>query len=438
MIFSKLKFKYIFYLLYLFSGLLSYNNAIADIPLDRIVAVVNDDVIMQSELEDRARMVLKQMSKNNAQRPPMDIFYRQVLESMIMNKLQLQYAAKTGIKVDDDTLNQTLKRVAAENKVSLTKFREILEKEGINYENFREDLRDQIIITRLKQRNVDNQVTVTEREINNYLANQQHQGGVEKEYHLLHILIALPENPTDEETAQSKLVADKVIKDLKNGADFAELAKTVSQGQQASDGGDLGWRKFDDLPTLFSDVVKTMQPGDTSPIIKSPSGFHIIKLVDVRGADKHMVTQTHARHILIRTNELISDETAKSRLNQLKIRIEGGDDFAELARAHSDDMGSAVKGGDLGWINPGTMVPEFEKEMDKLKPGETSEPFKTQFGWHIVQVMERREYDDTAEQKRRNAIEAIRAKKIEELQQNWLRNLRDEAYVEYRLDDTQE
>jgi peptidyl-prolyl cis-trans isomerase SurA len=411
-------------------------SAYAGVPLDRIVAIVNEDVIMQSELNNKLRALASQLSEQNAPLPPRDILEKQVLEQLILNKLQLQFAANTGILVDDETLNRAISNIASENKVNLTQFREILERDGYSYEAFREDIRNEIIIARLKQRQVDNRVTVTDREIDNFLVTEEIQGGIETEYRLSHILIATPEEATAEETEQAKMVAEKVLEDLANGEDFAMLARTVSDGQQALEGGDLGWRKAADIPSLFTDHVQKMEEGEVSDLIQNPGGFHIIKLTGVRSGDKYMVTQTRARHILIRPNELVTNEEAKTRLEQLLIRLQGGDSFEDLARSHSEDPGSAVNGGDLGWTNPGDMVPEFENEMNRLEPGETSEPFRTPFGWHIVQVLERRQHDNTEDLKRARAREIIRARKIEEAQQNWLRGLRDEAYVEYRLDDT--
>ena len=405
-------------------------------PLDRIVAVVNEDVIMQSELELRTRTLLKQMSEQNTQIPPLDILQRQVLENMIINKLQLQFATVTGILVDDGTLNQTINNIASQNKVTLTQFREILEKEGYDYERFREDIRNEIALSRLKQRQVDNRVTVTDREIDNYLGNEQVQGVLENECRLSHILIAVPEGATDEEKEQAGLVASKVLDDIASGSDFATLAASISDGQQAQSGGDLGWRKEGEIPTLFAAQVKQLHEGEISKLIDSPGGYHIIKLTGVRNADKHIITQTHARHILITPKEFQTEDDVLNRIKQLKLRLDGGDDFAELAKSHSDDKVSAIKGGDLDWTSPGEMVPEFEHEMNNLKPDETSNPFKTQFGWHIVQVLERREYDNSGDLKRARAREIIRTKKIEEATQNWLRSLRDEAYVEYRLDDS--
>lgn len=418
----------------LISFSLTTGNVLAGIPLDRIVAVINEDVIMQSELEERIRTVIKQMAQQGAERPPQDVLAKQVLERMIMIKLQTQFAERTGIKVDDESLNQTINQIAAGNNLSLSQFREILEQDGIDYESFREDIRNEITIAQLKRRQVDNRVSVTEREIDNFLANEEVQGSTENEYQLSHILISAPEGATQEETDQARLVAEKVVSDLNSGISFEELARTVSDGQQAESGGDLGWRKESEIPTLFADEISNMQEGEISDIIESPSGFHIIKLAGLRSSDKNIVTQTQARHILIRPNELVSEKDALSRLSQLKLRLEGGDDFSELARSHSDDPGSAVNGGDLGWVNPGQMVPEFEERMNRLEAGQISEPFKTQFGFHIVQVLDRREQDNTEQLKRARAREILMQRKIEEAQQNWLRSLRDEAYVEYRLD----
>ena len=410
-------------------------TAYAEVTLDRIIAVVNDDVIMQSELVNKIRTVKAQIAQQNQEMPPDEILVKQVLENLILTKLQLQLAADTGVVVDDETLNQTISRIAEQNKVSLAQFREILERDGYSYERFREDIRDEITITRLQQRHVDNRISVTDNEIDNFLATEKHQGGTENEYHLSHILIATPEEATAEEKEQARMVAEKVLEDLAHGEDFAKLAVSLSAGQQAEQGGDLGWRKASEIPSLFADVITHMKEGEVSRLIESPGGFHIIKLTGLRTSDRHMVNQTKSRHILMRPNELLTDDDISNKLKVLKTRIQGGDDFAALAKSHSEDTASAVNGGDLGWSNPGTMAPEFEAQVQPLQPGEISEPFKTQFGWHIVQVLERREHDNSKDIQRDKARETIRQKKIAEAKQNWLRQLRDEAYVEYRLDE---
>lgn len=403
------------------------------VEIDHIVAVVNNDVIMASELDDKMRSIKEQLRERGTKLPPTPVLQKQVLDRMVMTKLQLQMAEKHGIRVDDETLNRAISNIAAQNQVSLDQFRKILEKDGYNYAQFREDIRHQIIISRLQQEAVDNRVIVSDREINNYLATQQHQGQSEKEYRLSHILISMPTSPTTQQLQKTKAKAEMVLKKLKAGADFSEVAASYSDGQQALEGGDLGWRKSSQVPTLFTDAVARMHKGDISGLIRSPSGFHIIKLTDVRDSKKVVVTQTHARHILIKTDDLTSDRDAVRRLKQLRQRIEGGANFAELARSNSNDTVSAAEGGDLGWISPGDMVPEFEEVMNSLKPGEVSQPFRTRFGWHIVQVLGRRKHDSTADVRRAHARQAIRQKKVEEARENWLRDLRDEAYVEYRL-----
>jgi len=409
-------------------------SAAFGIELDRIIAVVNDDVIMKSELEDRVRTVEGQLQENGTPAPPRSILEKQVLDRLILTKLQVQMANETGIRVDDETLNRTISNIAADNQVSLDEFRKILEADGYSYERFREEIRSEILISRLRQRQVDNRVTVTEREVENFLATQEHQGEIETEYHLRHILIALPDSPSARQLEEKQELAQKVWNDLKAGADFVQFATTYSDGPQALDGGDLGWRKAGQVPTLFADFVASMQKGDVSELIRSPGGFHIIKLEDVRDSEKVVVTQTHSRHILIRTDELVKTEDAQKRLEQLRLRVVGGDDFGELARGHSHDGVSAAEGGDLSWTNPGDLDPDFEQVMNSLKPGEVSQPFQTQYGWHIVQVLERREHDSTDDVRRAKAREAIRARKLDEARDSWLREMRDEAYVEYRLE----
>lgn len=419
----------------MFTFILIPNFVKADVPLDRIIAIVEDDVVMQSELEKKLHTVRQQLKQQGTQPPPASALERQILNQLVLTKLQLQLAERTGIRIDDEALNNTISKIAASNQVSLTQFREILEKDGYDYQQFREDIRSELTVTRLRQRHVENRVSVTDREIDNFLTTQEVQGSVETEYHIAHILIATPEAASPEMIEQTKLVAKKVLDDLQNGQNFAELAASVSDGQQALKGGDLGWRKRSQVPTLFVDYIDDLKEGDVSELIQSASGFHIIKLISIRSSEKHIVTQTLARHILIQPNELTTSEDAKLRLDQLKLRIEGGDDFAVLAQAHSEDTVSAAEGGSLGWVTPGDLVPKFEDQMNKLQPGETSDPFQSQFGWHLVQVLERREYDNTEDSKRGRAREIIRKRKIEEASQNWLRTMRDEAFVEYRLDD---
>jgi len=418
----------------LLAGMLLSGPVTAVQDLDRIVAVINDDVIMRSELAVKIRGVASQMEEQNIPLPPRNILEKQVLDRLIMTKLQIQMAQNTGIRVDDETLNRTISNIARENELSLNQFREILEQDGYGYENFRREIRDEILISRLQQRQVDNRVIVTDREIDNYLSNQEHQGETDIEFHIAHILIAIPEGASTRQLTRARETAEQALSELQGGADFANMAATYSDGQQALDGGDLGWRKAGQVPTLFADFISDMEVGGLSGLIKSPSGYHIIKLLDKRSSEQVVVTQTKVRHILVRPDELTTVDDARRRLEQLRMRIEGGDDFAELARAHSVDTMSAADGGDLGWVNPGDLVPEFENMMNSLEPGAVSEPFPSQFGFHIVQVLGRREHDSTEDIKRARAREAIRRRKLEEARTDWLRQMRDEAYVEYRLD----
>jgi peptidyl-prolyl cis-trans isomerase SurA len=402
--------------------------------IDHIVAVANDDVITYTELEKRMRLVKQQLQQRRAKLPPDDVLSKQILEQMIMERLQLQVAERVGIRVDDETINKVIDNIARENKFTLEQFRQVLAREGYDFADFRQNIKKDITISQLRKRRVENRVTVTEQEVDNYLISMANRRGSNDEFHLAHILIALPEAASPDQIQAAKQKAEAVLNRLRLGADFAETAIAVSNGQKALEGGDLGWRKGGQLPTLFSDTVINMQVGQMSGLIRSPSGFHIIKLLDRRSKEqRHTIQQTLARHILVRPNEVVSNAEAKQRITRLYNRIKDGADFGQLARASSDDTGSAVKGGSLGWVNPGVMVPEFEEQMNLLQPGQISEPFESQFGWHIVQVMSRRQHDDTKQFERAQARQQIGRRKSEVAVENWLREMRSEAYVEYRL-----
>lgn len=401
--------------------------------VETIVAVVNDDVITRTELDDRLRAVKDQLRSRPSPLPPDSVLERQVLDRMILASLQLQLADRNGIRVDDDTLNRTIERIAQNNKLSLPEFRKILEKEGYDFASFREDIRREILISRIQQRQINDRIQVTEQEIDNFLATQRARGNTGAEYHLAHILIAVPDAASSERIQAARKRAEDVLAKLRAGADFQQTAIALSDGQQALKGGDLGWRKLGELPTLFVDPVSHMKAGAISGLIRSPSGFHIIKLLEQRNDERHIVTQTHARHILIRTDELTDDAAAQAKLRELRQRIKDGADFAELAREFSADPANASSGGDMGWVNPGEMVPAFEAQMNKLASGQISPPFKTGFGWHIVQVLERRRHDNTDTFVRGQARNTIRQRKTEEELQSWLARLRDDAYIENRL-----
>ena len=402
--------------------------------LDRIVAVVNDDVVLQSEFDRELAEIRQKLEQLGATGIPDEEVRKQALERLILRKLQLQEAERLGITADDQTLQQALLAIARRNGLTPAEMEEAMKAEGISPEAFRAQLREEITLQRLRSREVINRIQVTKAEVDNYLANQAQQGDNSVSYRIRHILIATPEGASSEEIAQARRKAEEIVARLKKGEDFATLASRYSQGQQALKGGDLGWLPAGQVPTLFAQEVLSMNKGDIRGPLQASSGFHIIKLEDIQGSKTKIVRQTHARHILVRTDEITSDREARIRLEQLYQRIQGGEDFAALARAHSDDKASALKGGDLGWVTPGDLVPKFEEVMNSLEIGQLSQPFRTQFGWHIVQVLDRREKDVTAESKRDEARLAIRKRKSEEALQLYLRKLRDQAFVETRLE----
>jgi peptidyl-prolyl cis-trans isomerase SurA len=420
----------------LFTLLLSDISAALAEPLNRIVAVVNDDVILESELATREAMVIEQLQQQQSQLPSSATLRKQVLDRLVLENLQLQMAERSGIRVDDETLNNNLRKLAGQNNMTLTEFRQVLERDGFDYASFREEFRDQIIMNRIRQEMVDNRVQVTEQEVDQALASAASSSDQNREYRLAHILVSVPEAASPEQVRAAKQRAQDILTRLRDGADFEQTAVAESDGQQALSGGDLGWRKVGQLPSFFSGAVGQLNKGQVSDLIRSPSGFHIIKITDVRGDERHVVKKTQARHILLKTDDLAPEGETENRIRQLRDRIEQGEDFATLAQSHSQDPGSASEGGDLGWVTPGQMVPEFEKAMDQLAPGEVSEPIQSRFGWHLIQVIDRREDDDTKEYQRNRVREAIRQRKADEELEIWLRRLRDESYVEYIADES--
>lgn len=400
--------------------------------LDAIVAVVNDDVVLESEVAREINLVIPQLQQQGTAVPPAEQLRKQVVERLILKRLQQQRAKQLGIEVDEATLLEALSNIATRNGLSLEELKGTLEAGGIRFQDFREDTRMQILLSRLQTQEVARNVQVTDQEVERFLAKNASQLIPREQVRLQHILVALPDDPTPAQVAQAERKAKGLLAKLRGGADFAAVAAASSDGRTALQGGDLGWFEMAAVPSLVADRARTMAPGEITEPLRSPSGFNIIKLTDVKGGGPQSVTQTNARHILVRTNELVSDADAKTRLEQLRSRILGGDDFATLARAHSDDTGSALKGGDLGWVSPGDTVPEFEEAMNALAPNAVSEPFQSPFGWHIVQVLERRTQDATDDLLRLKAREAIQRRKAEEATDAWLRQLRDEAYVELR------
>ena len=411
-------------------------NEVADVAkIDRIVAVVDQSVITEKELDERIRIVSGQLEKNGTQLPPQDVLKKQILERLINDSLQLQFANQTGLRVDDAQLDKTIQRIADQNKLGVVEFQKVLEGDGISFRKFREDIRNEILIARLREREVDNRINVTEAEIDNFLTTQSSSHDVQDEFEVSHILIRTPEEASPEDLQKLRAKVDQAIKQLQGGADFAQVSASFSDAPNALEGGNLGWKTSTQIPTLFNDALKTMQPGQLSPVLRSSNGFHILKMTNRRGGSSPlMVDQTHARHILIKLSEIVSESDAKLKMDRIKERVDNGGDFAEIARQNSED-GSANNGGDLGWVNPGDTVPEFEKAMNELKPGQISEPVRTPFGWHIIQVLERRKQDMSKEAARLKARQEIRARKSDEAYQDWVRELRDRAYVELRLED---
>ncbi|MBI5450212.1 MAG: peptidylprolyl isomerase [Gammaproteobacteria bacterium] len=402
--------------------------------LNHIAAIVNDQVITSNELLIEQDLMRSQLRQQKIAIPPSEVFQKQVLEHLITNLIQIQMASDVGISVDDETLNKTLQNVAAQNHLSLQEFREVFDRDHLDFQRFRESLRGEIAIRRLQQRNIDNRISVSEQEINVFLDKAQDQSPT-TEYHIGHILIAVDESANPTVIEQAFAQANQIVQRLRAGDDFNKLATEASISQFTMQGSDLGWRKAGQLPTLFAASVPAMVIGSVSAPLRSPSGFHIIKLLERRGVVTHMTTQSHSRHILIRPNELTSDQDARSRLEQLQLKISAGESFEDLARTNSEDPGSAANGGDLGWASPGTMSPPFEEAMNALKPGEISNPVKSGFGWHLIQLVERRQYDDTDEFRRNQVREQLFSRKVEEARQIWVSRIRNEAYVEIHLTD---
>ncbi|MDD1622651.1 MAG: peptidylprolyl isomerase [Methylococcaceae bacterium] len=402
--------------------------------LDRIVAVVEDDVILERELNTEVEAITAKLKSGNVMIPPDFVLRKQVLERMVVDKLQRQLAARSGIQVSDEMLRNSVGEIAARNGMSVETFRRELEKQGMDYKSFEDNIRNEIVINQLRGREIGSRVKVTDAEVAHYMETQSQAGQSNAQYRLGHILIAVSEAASASAIQKAKEKADQVVADLRGGADFKQTAISVSNDDNALKGGDLGWRGMGQIPTLFADTVTGMKQGDISDPIRSPSGFHIIKMLEMEGAGQHIVTKTKVRHILIKTNELVDDAEAQKRLQALRERIKDGDDFAALARAHSDDKGSAINGGSLDWVSPGALVPPFEEAMHKLGINEISQPVQTQFGWHMIQVLGREDQDNSDQFKKDRVREEIRKRKIEEETELWLRRLRDEAYVEIDLD----
>ena len=400
---------------------------------DHIVAVVGSEVITYYELRTRLDAALVQLQKQGTPLPSQDVLERQMLERVIMDRAQQQYAKDTGLQVDDIQLDQAIGRIAASNNMNLLQFRSALEKDGIQYPKFREEIRGEMLTVRLREREVDSKLVISDGEIDNYLANQTASGSSGEEYQLAHILLRAPESASPEQLQKLRLRGEQALKRARAGENFAQLTAAFSDAPDALKGGDLGWRALERLPALYAENASRLQAGEVSELLRSSAGFHIVKLLAKRGGSAPAsVQQTHARHILVRINEVVSEAEARRKLENIRERIVNGVDFAEQARLNSQD-GSSAKGGDLGWLNPGDTVPEFERAMDGLKIGELSPVVQSPFGMHLIQVQERRERDVSVERERGKARQALRERKLDEAYQDWLRQLRDRTYVENRL-----
>lgn len=405
-------------------------------PIDHIVAIVNEDVITRQELDEAIKTAVDRLQLQGIQLPDQHTLQNQVLESIVTKRVQLQHAKEVGLSVGESEIDETIHRIAEENKLSLQEFFSVLEKDGISFNKFREEIRGEMIMARLKEREIKHQVNVTEGEVDNFLRTQETSAVGNDEYRLGHILILVTEHMNSGQIEQRSERATMALAKLQQGVEFSQVAAEFSDAADALKGGIIDWRPISQMGPKFAELLAPLQPGDLTPIVQSPSGFHIFKLLGRRTQETPtvIIDQTHARHILIKINELTSEGDAKLKINQLKDRLDRGEAFEELARLYSEDA-SATSGGDLGWLSPGDTVPAFEQTMNKLLPGQISEPVQSQFGWHVIQVLERRSQDISLDRRRQTARQAIRTRKADVVVQEWLRQLRDQAYVELRLDD---
>ena len=401
--------------------------------VDGIAAVVNDGVVLLSELDEQTILIVNRLREENTPLPPMNILREQILERLIVTQIQLQRAKRAGIDVPDDMLNRALADVARRNGVTLSQLPALLEQDGVQYSSYRKEMREQLTMERLRQVDVVSRIGVSPRELEDYLAREENNSYRYNRYKVSHILISVSSAATPEELQEAQDTVDKIYAELQNGGDFAQLAVSYSNAQNALEGGAMDWRRGDELPSLFAGVVPEMEAGTVAEPLRSSSGFHVVRLDQVEGNEPVMESQTKARHILMKENELMDADIVKQKLNDIRDQILAGDDFGAIAKAVSEDPGSAVDGGDLGWAGPNTFVPIFESTMNSLEIDEISEPFESSFGWHILQVLDRRVHDTTEDVRRQNAMLSIRNSKVEEETELWVRQIRDEAFVEIRI-----
>ena len=401
--------------------------------VDRVVAVVNDEVITRYELNEQKRAVTAQLKRQGVALPPEGELDAQVLQRYINEKVQLQYAREYGVRADDETVNASVQRIISDNKMSMPQFVNALKADGVTLDKFRDELKNEIVLSRLRDREVESRVVVTDSEIDTYMTQAVAQGANQVEYSLAHILILVPEQATPDQIETRKKRAEEAEKQLKAGTAFGQVAAVFSDSNDAVQGGALGWRQADRLPALYATAATTMKVGDTSAVLRSANGFHIVRMLDKRaGEQKAVVEQNKARHILVRVNDLVGEAEARAKIERLRDRINGGSKFEDVAKTGSED-GSSQKGGELGWVSPGDTVAEFEAAMSKAPVNKLIGPIRTQFGFHLIEVMERRSQDVTAERTRQSARVALRDRKADEAYQTWLRELRDRATVEIKL-----
>ncbi len=401
--------------------------------LDRIAAIVNDGLVLKSELDTQMEAVTKRLQEQKIDIPPQSVLRQQVLERLILQEIQMQRAKHVGLTISDEQLNSALQDIAQRNKIPFDQLPTALAAQGVDYKQYRESMRKELTLSTLRQRDVIAHITVTPRELDQYIARQE-TAAANDEFNVSHILLSLPEAATPKQLEEISRKAQDLAARASKGEDFGQLAIANSNSQTALDGGQLGWRKGTQLPQFILELVVKMKPGEVSAPMRTPSGFHIVKLNERRGGEaKVVINQIHLRHILMKPNELDDDETVRQKLSKLRDRILKGEDFAGIASTASEDPGSAPDGGDLGWAGPGTFVPEFDKAVADLKLNEISQPFKTRYGWHIVQMLGTRTYDSTEDVRRQRAFAAIRESKADEETELWLRRLRDEAFVETKM-----
>ena len=401
--------------------------------LDAIVAVVEEDVVLASELLSRLTRIREQFAANNATLPPNDVLVSQLMERLVIESLQLQEAERRGVQIDDERLTQAVMAYAQQNNMDLEQFRAALAADGVGYLEFREQIRQEMVISNLQRNIVNRRITITDQDINDLLNSPYYQQLLSDEFRVGHILLAIDDAATDAAIEEAQRAAIDIVTELREGADFAQMAVARSAGARALEGGDLGWRRAGELPSLFAETVLELEPGETADPILSASGIHIVQLLEQRGAGMQKEIQTRLRHILVQPSEIRSEPQTEALISELHGQLAGGADFAELAREHSEDPGSALNGGDLGWTAGDEFVPSFREAMNATPTGELSKPFRSQYGWHVLEVIERREQDLSEETRRNMAMQILHQRRFEEKLQEWLKELRDEAFVEMRL-----